>query len=101
MKLPVTSGKKITGKTKKIIETALKDYTDRLVFHKDGTVTAMLGYYYKNCGSHGEMERAVKAIPGVSIIDVGDHYHDFVGGSRVGSATSSYTWVKFQIKVKE
>jgi hypothetical protein len=67
-------------------------------FHKDGTVTAKWGYFYRFEKTPEKYAEYVKAkVPGAKIIEVGDHYHDFVGGAKTGSAKSSYMWVKFMV----
>jgi hypothetical protein len=67
-------------------------------FHKDGTITAKWGYFYVMGRSpEGYMNIIKNRFPGVEIVDRGDHYHDFVGGAKVGSAKSSYMWVRFKL----
>jgi hypothetical protein len=89
----------MNAKTKKEIRALI---ADKIVFHKDGTFTVMQGYFYRNetpkhlaeCVVENLENHAIK----VSIVDTGDHWHEFVGGSPVGSATSSYIWAKFVVE---
>lgn len=86
-------------KTKREIRALI---ADKIVFHKDGTFTVMRGYYYRNETPIRLAERVVENLENhaikVSIVDTGDHWHEFVGGSSVGSSTSSYIWAKFAVK---
>jgi hypothetical protein len=69
-------------------------------FHKDGSVTAKWSYFYHFDRSPEKYAEMIKTkFPEAHIIETGDHYHDFVGGSKVGSATSSYMWVRFDMGV--
>jgi len=36
-------------------------------------------------------------IPAAVIVDSGNHFHDFVGGAKSGSAKDSYLWVTFTV----
>lgn len=82
--------------TRKNVEMLLPS-ADRVVFHRDGTKTAMIGYFYRSIADpkFDRLTKEIQAIGGL-ILDSGDHYHDFVGGSEVGSTTSSYLWIKFR-----
>jgi len=71
---------------------------DTTTFHRDGTITAKWEYFYR-FGRTPEKyaEKIERTFPGVEIIDTGDHFHDFVGGAKPGSAKSSYMWVRFKV----
>ena len=43
--------------------------------------------------------KVTEKIPNAIIIDSGNHYHNFVGGAKSGSAQDSFLWVKFTVKI--
>lgn len=71
----------------------------RLVSKSKGIFTVKNSYYW-GMFSDGETKLAdfIKSkLPNAQIIDKGNHYHDFVGGAKSGSAQDSYFWVKFTL----
>jgi hypothetical protein len=55
-------------------------------------------YFYPYGKTEETLVRLVKdKIPTANIIDSGNHYHDFVGGAKSGSAKDSFFWVTFSI----
>lgn len=69
--------------------------------HRDGTVTAFHSYFYHGISAEGIWQKVLEVVPNAVKIGSGDHFHDFVGGSKAGSATDSYVWVKFIIPDEE
>jgi hypothetical protein len=72
---------------------------DHVKFHRDGSATVMRGYFYRIVSVGQMVEVVMNNFPDAKIVDSGDHYHDFVGGAEVGSAKSSYRWVRFTFQV--
>ena len=73
-------------------------FADAMTFHKDGTITAKWGYFYRHDRTPEKYAEKIKeAFPGAFIIDTGDHWHAFVGGAKSGSAQDSYMWVRFKV----
>lgn len=71
---------------------------DKITFHRDGTITAKWGYYYRHGRTPEYYEARIKSVfPGATVIGSGDHWHEFVGGAKAGSSQDSYMWVKFKI----
>jgi len=82
------------------IENAIS--ADAMTFHKDGNITAKWEYYYRFSKTPEKYaEKIKKALPEAVILDSGDHFHAFVGGSRPGSSQSSYMWVRFKLPRQE
>ena len=55
-------------------------------------------YFYGVTKSADALVNRVKEkIPNAIIIDSGNHFHEFVGGAKSGSAQDSYLWVKFTV----
>lgn len=63
------------------------------------------GYFYKPQTYKAMPDHIINSLKGVGIevklLDSGDHYHDFVGGSEVGSKTSSFLWWEFTLVRKD
>lgn len=87
---------------KSMIEKVLKQHgADRVIFRRNGEIKAIMGYYYRDNEKFNAMRDAISGFYGAEIIDSGDHWHEFVGGSRVGTANSSYMWVTFKLHQPE
>lgn len=55
-------------------------------------------YYWGFTDSADKLVEKVKAaIPSAKIIDSGNHWHEFVGGAKSGSAKDSFLWVTFKV----
>jgi len=65
--------------------------------HRDGTVTAFHSYFYRTMTRLDLWERILKVFSNAKRVEDGDHYHDFVGGSKAGGSTDSYIWVRFEL----
>jgi hypothetical protein len=58
-------------------------------------------YFYSHGMTPENLMSYVKSkIPNAVMIDSGDHFHDFVGGTKSGSSQDSYMWVTFTIPEK-
>ena len=57
---------------------------------------AMWSYFYRH-GATPELKknRVEETLRDAKIVDVGDHWHEFVGGAESGSAQDSFMWVDF------
>lgn len=71
---------------------------DGFKFHGDGTITAWHSYFY-GIGMSPEVAADFirEEFPDITVLDSGNHYHNFVGGAKSGSAKDSFIWVKFKI----
>lgn len=66
--------------------------------HREGIFTVKRSYYYGISQSGEKHADIVKnLIPNAEIVDYGNHYHGFVGGSKSGSPQDSYYYVKFKV----
>jgi hypothetical protein len=71
---------------------------ERLVSKYKGAFRYHRSYFYSNNMSPEALVRLVKSkIPEAVIVDSGDHWHEFVGGAKSGSAKDSFMWVKFTV----
>ena len=73
--------------------------TNHVSRKKDGSYRYWVSYFYSNGLSSEKLVEAVKReIPNAVIIDNGDHWHDFVGGAKSGTARDSFMYVIFEVK---
>jgi hypothetical protein len=80
------------------IKAKIADECDAFTFHKDGTITMKWSYFYRFDRTPKKYAEKVKGIfPDATIIDTGDQFHGFVGGSKCGSSQDSYMWVQFKV----
>ena len=55
-------------------------------------------FFYRGQGtSHGLVDFIKAKIPTAEITNHGEHWHEFVGGAKSGSAQDSFWWVTFKI----
>lgn len=65
---------------------------------KGGWFRYHVSYFYGFTKSADGLIDLVKSrVPNAQILDSGNHYHEFVGGAKSGSAKDSYLWVKFNL----
>ena len=80
----------------KDIKIRLNDHVD-VVSSRDGIYTVKKSYYFGITKDGSNLaDKVEKLIPEATVLDYGNHYHDFVGGARPGSSRDSYWWVKFK-----
>ena len=80
----------------KDIKARLNDHVDVVSF-RDGIFTVKKSYFWGATKDGSNLaEKVEKLIEGATILDYGNHYHDFVGGARPGSPQDSYWWVIFK-----
>jgi hypothetical protein len=69
---------------------------DQVARQKDGTYLARKGYFYHHGQTSEKLaERVAAALPGVTVLDHGDHFAAFRGGAPL--AKSSHFWVRFTV----
>jgi len=65
---------------------------------RKGIVTAKRSYFYSHGYSEDKMAEAILTVfPTATIVEKGNHWHEFCGGAKAGSAKDSYFWVKFTV----
>lgn len=79
------------------VEALLTDVS-RTISLRHGVFTVKKSYFYRNGMTAGGLWDRVQAkIAAAQLVDCGDHWHEFVGGAKSGSAKDSYFWVKFSL----
>lgn len=80
----------------KQVRSILSDAIDTISF-RDNTFTVKKSYFWGVTKDGSSLASKVeKLLPGVKVIDYGNHYHGFVGGARPGSSKDSYLYCKFK-----
>lgn len=75
--------------------------TNNVSKHK-GKFKYWRSYFYRHGTSPQTLVEHVKRnIPNAVIISSGDHWHDFVGSAKSGSAKDSYMFVTFTVETPE
>jgi len=80
----------------KQVRSILSDVIDTISF-RDNTFTVKKSYFWGATKDGSTLAKKVEdLLPGVKVIDYGNHYHAFVGGAKPGSAQDSYLYCKFK-----
>jgi len=85
----------------KVIDTLNKQGLKHIIFKKDGSIRVMKGYFYRGQGGTIDDLKAkvLTAYPNASIVDSGDHFTTFKGGSPIHK--QSHIYVIFKINLVE
>jgi len=80
----------------------LKEIGDKIgvniISRREGVITIKKSYFYGMMHSGQALaDKVTKAFPDASIIEYGNHFHQFVGGAKSGSPKDSYFWCKFKL----
>jgi len=81
-----------------IIAAMKKAGVNHLIFKRDGSIRAMSGYFYRSQGIQEEALKAkvIEAFPNAEIIQTGDQFTEFKGGSPIHK--QSHRYVIFKLK---
>jgi hypothetical protein len=81
---------KATAKDRRTVESLLEHVADRVVCHRDGTISAKRGFFYKHGQtSEGFANKVIKTITGISLVE---HFEDWNAWPK-----DSWFVVKFKI----
>lgn len=65
---------------------------------RNGNFVAKWSYFYTHAVTPEDRKlQVLKAYNDALVIDLGDHWHDFVGGAKTGGYQDSYMWVEFKL----
>lgn len=86
---------------KSAIKAALTGLYNVITFSKNRTFTIKYSYYYRPFYVDDLAKKVLDALTpegiSVNVLEMGDHFHTFVGGAKSGSTKDSYLWVKLEI----
>jgi hypothetical protein len=57
-------------------------------------------FYRKGLTPEAIADKFQAEFPGATLVNTGDHWHDFVGGAKQFSAKDSYMWAEFALPAK-
>ena len=86
-----------------VIETLLANGMKHIMFKKDGSIKVMKGYFYRGQGGtiEGLKEKVLTAYPNAEIVESGDHFTAFKGGSPVHKQSHIYVIFKINLQVSK